>query len=220
MDAMSMDCGHDISNLVNGPRGKPVCSACGQRRPYILDALEGAGNVQDSSQNRRTVRADCPICDGDGFHEYPNGTQQCVDCAGYGTLDAVALATMVREMNAALEEQSQVLSNQQSAHEDEMEQDGRARAMMIELCRDLGVSIYTDATRGIRDEMHRRKALLRRCFDWWGQDDVGRLVYADLCRNFGVPVDEPGICSTGLTAEPVDSRSINPGDLHDTERSS
>jgi hypothetical protein len=28
--------------------------------------------------------------------------------------------------------------------------------------------------------------LLRRCFDWWGQDGVGRLVYADLCRHFGV----------------------------------
>ncbi|NQU10477.1 hypothetical protein HQ590_06795 [bacterium] len=112
------------------------------------------------------------------------------------------------------------MADQQAIHETEMDQDGRARAMMVALCRDLGVSIYTDATRGIRDEMHRRKALLRRCFDWWGQDDVGRLVYADLCRFFGVPADEPGICSTGLTTEPVDSRSINPGDLHDTERSS
>jgi len=105
----------------------------------------------------RGQRADCPSCDGDGSHERLGGLE-CADCAGYGTLDAAALATMVRELTAALEEQGQTLRDQQAVHEAEMEDDGRARAVMVALCRDLGVSIYTDASRGIRDEMHRRRA--------------------------------------------------------------
>lgn len=51
-----------------------------------------------------------------------------------------ALLKMVRSDNERV-------AHQQAIHEQEMEQDGRARAMMVALCRDLGVSIYTDARR-------------------------------------------------------------------------
>jgi hypothetical protein len=105
------------------------------------------------------------------------------------------------------------VAHQQALHEQEMAQNGRARAMMAALCRDLGVPIYADATRGIRDEMHRRKALLRRCLDWWGQGDVGRSVFADLCRFFGVPVDEPIYAQPGLTAPTGDAEPCVSGDL-------
>lgn len=91
----------------------------------------------------------------------------------------------------ALKDIYREMSDQQAIHEHEMEQDGRSRSAMVALCRDLGVPIHADATTGIRDEMNRRNALLRRCLDWWGNDDAGRFVYADVCRNFGIRAISP-----------------------------
>lgn len=109
------------------------------------------------------TRAPCPTCDGEGGwlreprtdEERAQGVEtvhdECPDCYGHGTLDARALAAMVRELRGALADESRDLADRAAALE---HAEGEAwRPGLVRLCHELGVAIHEDASQGIRAEV-------------------------------------------------------------------